>query len=257
MSTSNPQAAKRRRQRLPRWLRTLLAPLILAGTLGISFGLGVWGTLRVMVRVPEITMPDLSGIDLPEAEKRLAGLGLLAEVSARRHDQDRPAGRVLEQFPRAGARTKAGRPVRLSVSLGPAQSIVPDLLGGTLGRAQLALRAAGLKVERQAAVYHAHLSVGRVVAQHPSPSYAGFPGEGVTLLLSQGPPPRAFVMPDLSGRAAAAALADFRDCGFRELTTEGEGDAAGAVVVGQSPQPGSPVTTQDRVVLRLRGRGGR
>lgn len=259
MNETVPSPKTRRLRSLPRWLRRLLIVGVSMVTLGLTFALGVWGTLRINVRVPEITMPDVSGLDLLDAEQRLQALGLIPEVSARRNDPNRPADRVLEQFPRAGARTKEGRPVRLVVSLGPQQSIVPDLTGGSLGRAQLALRSAGLKVERQAAVYHPGISVGRVVAQHPQPSSAGFPGDGVTLLLSEGPPPRAFVMPDLNGKSAGMALAEFRAAGFRDVATEGYSgtDTFGAVVVGQSPEPGSRVTSEDRVVFRLRGRGGR
>ncbi len=135
------------------WLRRVLLGALLAGSLAVVFGVAAWFTLRASVRfVAELTVPSVIGSDQEEAAARLRELGLHPQVSGRRADSVRPEGKVLDQFPAAGSRSKPGRPVRLVVSSGPENTAVPDLVGSSVGRAQLALRRAGLADLRPGAV---------------------------------------------------------------------------------------------------------
>ncbi|MDQ7088077.1 MAG: PASTA domain-containing protein [Acidobacteriota bacterium] len=201
VSRKGGKGARRGRRLL---VRLLLAGLLLATTGGV-LALSTWLTLSYSVRRPEVTLPELAGLDAVLAEQRLRSLGLVPEISGRRFDPQQPAGNVLDQFPPPGSRTKPGRPVRLIVSLGPERSEVPDLAGSSLRRAQLALRAAELRLENTASAYHPSIPLGRVIAQSPQAGSTGYPGDGVSLLVSAGPPPASVVMPSLTGWSVAAA----------------------------------------------------
>ena len=238
--------------------------LLLLATSGLVFALAFWGTLWFMVRSPDVTVPSVVDLDEQVAEAKLQSLGLAPRVASRRYDATRPEGKVLDQVPPPGVRTKPGREVRLVVSLGPERAVVPDLRGGSLRRAQVALAGAGLRVAATASVPHPTLRLGRVIAQDPAPGTVCFPGDGVSLLLSAGAPRKARVMPLLEGVTWARARRLLEGAGFRRVRYRGVDDRAprDAVVIAQDPRPGSRVDPGDRVDLLLEppppaGRGGR
>lgn len=225
--------------------------LVLLCTLGGAFGLGAWLTLRVAVRrSPEVTVPNLAGVDAERAAQALRAVGLAPEISGRRYDPKQAEGTVLTQMPPAGSSTRPGRPVRLIVSLGARRAAVPDLSGSSQARAQLALRGAGLAPAAVVAVPAGGVPAGRVIGQHPPGGTEAGPGDGVALLVGAGPPPRAFVMPDLAGWPIARAAGALERAGFRRVRTEG---TPGAPVGGQQPKAGFAVRADDPIVLTAGG----
>lgn len=221
---------------------------MLLGSSAVFFAAGTWMTLKFTVQVPEVKLPKLVGNDLIAAESQLRALGLVPQITGHRFDAELPAGRVLEQFPPRGARTKAGRPVRLVISQGAERALVPELKGSSLRRAQLALRAVGLRVEQSSSAPSSIVGLGRVMAQNPAPGSEGYPGDGVSLLLSAGPAERAFVMPTLVGWQERAAKKLMRKAGVRRLSSTHEVRGSERIVSHQ-PAPGSRVGPDDRVLL--------
>ncbi len=220
---------------------------VLAGTLALAFGFGTWLAVRVTVRSsPEVTVPDLVGKPADEATRALEGLGLAAEVIARRYDPRLDAGEVITQIPGAGSETRPGRPVRLVVSLGARRATVPDLSGANQARAEGVLRAAGLSPGPVAQAPDPGTARGRVLGQHPAPGTEAAPGDRVSLLVSAGADGPTYVMPDLSGRPAGAAAAALGRRGFRRVTVAGPGDAP---ISATQPRAGFPVAPGDAVTL--------
>ena len=160
---------------------------------------------------------------------------------------------MLEQSPRAGAETKPGRAVRVIVSSGPENTPVPDMIGSSLRRSQIALSKAGFRLETRAAVPHETVPVGRIIAQHPDPGRVGLPGEGASVLLSAGRASRGYVMPSLSGWTVEEAEAALERAGFKRVRTRGAGrssrDDARRIVVSQEPPAGHRVTLETPVAL--------
>ncbi len=246
------QGKGRRWARLRRVLvRRLLPAALLLASLGLFFSGAAWWTLRSAVRVPEVGIPDLSGLDAEVAAARLKRLGLPSEVAARRFDARQPEGDVIDHTPAAGARTKPGRVVRLVVSLGPERVAVPDLAGLTLRTAKLSLNAFKLRVRLTSEIYDARVPEGRVVAQNPAAGTVGYPGDSVSLLVSRGRRRPDYVMPSLIGRQAAAARRSLESAGIRRIRTRGAVESPLARVLRQVPQPGYRVSADERVILDL------
>ncbi len=237
--------------RLRTWLRRGVFGALFAGSLALVFGLAAWFTLRASVRfVSELTVPSVVGSDQAEAMARLRALGLHPQVTGRRADPARPAGKVLDQFPAAGSRSKPGRPVRLVLSSGPEKTTVPDLAGSSVSRAQLALRRAGMVLGTTSRAPHPREGAGRILAHHPPAGGDGSTGQAIAVLVSAGRTPRAFVMPDFVGRPAATAVRSLEGLGFRSIAIGGPGDLRpGAVVAEQRPPVGSRVTATTRITL--------
>lgn len=239
-------------RRLPRAARFLVVLAVCGFTLTMSFALGAYVTLRATITSPEIVVPKVIDMDGHEAREALAAVGLRFEVAGSRHDPNAPAGKVLEQIPEAGSRTKQGRQVRIVQSLGPPEATIPDLTGMTLRTAQLALRSGKLKLRETAAVPHRTTALGRVVGQDPPPGAAGYPGDGVSVVVSAGAGPRAYVMPNLRGIRLAEVSRLMERGGFtrvRERTLSGGATSPSFVVVDQDPAPGRRVTTEDGIML--------
>lgn len=240
------------------WVGATVACLMLS--LGLAFGVSAYLTLRWSVSSPEVAVPDLRNQPLANVKLQLESRGLVFEVTARRFDADQPEGDVVEQFPDPGARIKPGQRVRVVVSRGPEKAMVPALAGSSLRRATLALHAAKLERGLTAAVHHDTVELGRVVAQTVPPGAGIFPGDDVSLLVSAGPRPEAWVMPDLRGRPLAVAREVFERLGMRRVRLSPPDAPAHALVEGQYPTAGSRVTAEDRVQilvedLRARDRG--
>ncbi len=234
-----------------RWLRRAVLAALVAGSLALTFGVAAWLTLRASVRfVSEITVPAVVGADRDDAAARLRALGLLPQVTGQRTDAARPAGKVLDQFPAAGSRSKPGRPVRLVISTGPEATTVPELCGSSVSRAQLALRRAGMSLGTTSNAPHPRQAAGRILAQHPAAGSVGSSGQAIAVLVSAGPRPRAMVMPDFIGRSASAALDALEGLGFRSVAIGGPGDIRpGAIVQNQQPAVGSRITATTRITL--------
>jgi serine/threonine-protein kinase len=218
------------------WLR-----LILLG--GLSFALAFGLVLRLSVKGGTVKMPDLKGLTRQAAEVKLHNMGLELQVREERYS-DAPYGAVLEQSLEAGAVLKRGRTIAVVVSIGNKVLAVPSVVDVPSSRqARLLLEQNGLTVGRMALVYSPE-EADTVLAQSPEGGSQALRGEGVSLLVSQGPRPVQRLMPDLLGRSLdeARALSGRIGLVLRRVTTAAPLAAAGLSGTGQpaiAPLPGS------------------
>ncbi len=212
--------------------------------------------LRLFVSAgPRRIVPNVVERLLPEAERLISAVDLRVGV-IREVESDVPAGRVIEQKPRAGTDIAANRveAVDLLVSRGrpaPVMIEVPNVVGRDEPAAREQITAAGLAVG-SVAREHTPERAGIVVEQKPRAG-ARFPrGEPVSvdLLVSLGPPPPpvARAMPDLIGAPLEAvperlAPLELSLAGVRSrASTESKG-----TVVAQQPAAGTAIKPGSRV----------
>ena len=142
--------------------------------------LGDGAAVRVVVSVgkPKVDVPNVAGLDYPEARARLvaAHLGATARLV---FDDVMPEGRVVRTEPMAGARAVYGSTVTVQVSKGPDLVTVPDVVGLSKKKAEARLRAAGLRWQYEL------LGIGKEVRdQSPRPGERVKRGTAVRLLLN-------------------------------------------------------------------------
>ena len=102
---------------------------------------------RVTRHGTEISVPNISNKPLPEALEALADAGLVVGDSTTHPGTELQQGLVRSQNPRAGAKTKPGRRVHLTIYRGfPEPIAVPDIILASLRDARSDLRRAGLIV---------------------------------------------------------------------------------------------------------------
>jgi serine/threonine-protein kinase len=203
-------------------------------------------------RGAETEVPDLRGQPATQAERLLAASELRVGDLVRSHDEEVEAGGVLRQSPPAGMRVKRGRAIDLMVSLGPESRSVPALEGESMSHARFLLQREQLAVGRVRAVQSPEVARDCVVASSP-PAETRLGGRSVVdLLVSSGPPPPRYCMPDLTGAEADAAEAQLTRAGFKvELSRPGRGAGPAGTVQGQSPAAGRPITPGDEIELAV------
>jgi serine/threonine-protein kinase len=216
-------------------------------------GLSFCVALRAQRRSNIVELPDWTGKSKDDAEAQARGLGLNFEVAEERHDAGVAVSRVLSQEPAAGTTVRRGRTIRVIVSLGGETLHVPSLVGQPGRQADLALRRQGLQPGWDARLHDPDVPEGVVIAQSPPGDALTVPGEHVHLLVSEGPRPPRWVMPDLSGRPLREVQDWITLCGFRtgpvrRMPAEGKDPGT---VVGQLPPAGWPIGRRDVVELTV------
>lgn len=162
-------------------------------------------TLRIAIHGHEVTVPDLAGNTIPEASTSALHSGVDLYIENKFYSTTVPAGRVLSQAPSAGSRVRHGWQVRVTVSLGPQEVSIPDVVGQPVRAASMSVRRDQLDLGTLAHV-DAPGDPDMVLAQTPPPN-AGVDQPRVSLLLSSNAATAAsaFVMPSFVGMSFPAA----------------------------------------------------
>jgi len=197
----------------------------------------------------EVRVPEVTGFSEREAERVLAQEDLKLSKISEQWSPDVPRGFITAQDPPAGGVVKRGRRISVIVSLGAQGTSVPILEGVGERQAEILLEGAGLKLGRSARAYSEQVSKDQILASDPPGETVVEQETAVDLLVSLGPPPRSFVLPDLSGREAATAARDLRDAGFSVSLREGGSRQKSGLVAGQDPPSGARVAPRDSIVL--------
>ncbi len=148
---------------------------------------------------PEVTVPNLVGLDPEAAIERARQAGLDAEVAGRRYDDAVPPGKVCLTEPPAGRGVRKGRVIALYVSRGPINCRVPNVVGQRLEDARAKLQAKGLRVGEVSYVRSDYIK-GLVVSTTPRPGSRVASGTSVDLQVSGGPNFGRVKLPDGSVR---------------------------------------------------------
>ena len=219
---------------------------------GTVFVFSFFMAMRMSMQSTEVTVPDLTGMTFEAASREVADEDLVLQVVDQRNDPNVPSERILQQSPPADVSVRRGRKIKLVMSLGGKVLDVPDWSGQAARAVEIELRQRGFSAGDEVRVPSSQ-SDGTVIAQVPPPQTPAIPSSRVHRLVSSGPLPQQWVMPDLSGwsRVEAEAWIDakgFRRGAVRRVSMIGRESER---VVGQLPLPGYPVRRNDIVDLTI------
>ncbi|NLL44158.1 MAG: Stk1 family PASTA domain-containing Ser/Thr kinase [Mollicutes bacterium] len=125
---------------------------ILIILVSIFIGLVALGCLAIIIypkltEKPEITIPDVSGLTVVEAEKQLEKLGFVVSNDVEeKHNSDIEEGKVIGTKPQVGRSVKKGTTVTLIVSLGSRGITLEDYVGKNYYEVKATLEAVGINV---------------------------------------------------------------------------------------------------------------
>lgn len=228
-------------------LLTTLAVVIILGALTAFI------VIRLTVAREGVVVPDLLGKDLVAALEQSNKQGLSLKVADRAFSTSTPSNHIISQDPRPGSWLRPDAIIRVVVSKGLGELAIPAVHGVPWRDAKYTLERYGLRVEDIFRVHSDRVTRDTVIAQSPPAASKIAKGGTVNLLVSDGPWPVSYVMPDLRGQPQYVANEIAASIGLRVERVryvDRPEVRAGSVVV-QQPAPGQRVMGGQGVELAL------
>lgn len=217
--------------------------------LGIAAVVG-FEAVRMYVQTPTVTVPNVSGMRVPEALALLSKSQLALFEERVEPNSMSPPGEILSQRPAAGVATKSASVVRVTIAGGRASFVVPNVVGETREIAINRIAGAGFQVGNVTTLESDSVAQDSVISQTPEGGRGFETAERVDLLVSAGPRGSSLLMPDLTGRTLEEAQAALRRLGIGTVFIQPEG-AAGGRVVEQTPLVGKQIRRTEEITLRV------
>ncbi len=128
-------------------------------------------------------VPDVRGLNSAQAQQKLKNEDLVVTFVQAPSDTV-PEDHVVSQDPAPSSLVKAKTNVRLVISAGPQQILVPDVVGLSSNEAKKAIEEAGLKVGTISEVYMPGMVDGTVVSQQPKAVSGAIAGDEIDLVVA-------------------------------------------------------------------------
>jgi len=243
-----------------RFFQTLLLALILLSVALVS----ALTAMRLAIHGREVTVPKLVGMTPLEAERAAVPSGLQVIVERQFYSADVPEGRIVSQVPASGVKVRRGWAVRVAQSLGPQRVAIPEVAGESERVAELNIRRRGLDLGSIAQLQLPDSPADQVVSQSPPPNASGVSVPKINLLVSNGPKPAEYVMPNFVGQPLGSVTLALQDAGIKvgkvstaPLTEPGVPEVsqpqvnAASMIISQSPAPGQKIVAGSMVSFEV------
>ena len=199
-----------------------------------------------------VTIPDLTGKTVSEAEKLLSAQGLTGKSGDSVYSSTITAGQVVSQDPAAGQRVAPGTVITYTLSLGTEIITIPDVTGDSQSTATKTLESAGFVVSASED-YSSTVDSGYVISQNPTGSAAK--GTTVKIVVSKGAEPvKTVSVPDLSGMTQNEANSALKSSNLSlgdVSTTSTTKESLDGTVASQNPASGKTVDINSSVDIVL------
>jgi serine/threonine-protein kinase len=163
--------------------RTLLA------VVGIFAALAAVMAWMVLVRPADVTLPNLVGKTIQQAEQMAAADGVQLTIRAEHYNEEYEAGAIYLMNPSAGRVIKKGKTVDVWVSKGSKFAKVPNVVKLPLEDAKQRIANVGLNIGEISQEYDGEIPAGDVIEQTPPAGTEQERDVPVNLVYSLGPEP--------------------------------------------------------------------
>jgi beta-lactam-binding protein with PASTA domain/serine/threonine protein kinase len=212
------------------WTIVIVILATLAASAGWFFGMGPGAPG---------TVPDVKNKTVAEAQQLLRTAGFQSEPQDV-FDDDILAGLAVGTEPESGAEVRKFQPITLFVSKGAQLFPLPDLTGGSLAEAKIALNAAEMALGNVTEAFDEKVPAGVVLSQDPAKGTEVRHGTPVSMVVSKGPQP--IPVPDVRGLGQDAAVKALQDAGLTAVIapeTVNDKTVPKGAVVSQLPANGT------------------
>ena len=207
-------------------------------------------TIRVSSGAAPLRVPDVVGQDEAAARATLERAGFTNVTVTNRPDDEAPAGRVLEQTPKADDEAAKDAPVTLIVSAGREKVAVPDVRGRDLADAANLLGQRGFQTTTRNQPSDT-VAEGQVITTDPAANAQADRNSLVTIIVSSGP--ETATVPDVEGQTRDEAVAQLQAAGFGvdERTDQVQNDNDVGRVINQDPGPNATASKGSTVTITV------
>ncbi|MBC3985825.1 Stk1 family PASTA domain-containing Ser/Thr kinase [Streptomyces sp. AC536] len=202
-------------------------------------------TLTVSRGTEMAEVPNVAGMSLEDAKKKIEGAGLSLGKVTKRFSEETPRGDVLGSEPAAGTERRPDSAVAVTVSKG-APIDLPDVVGDALDDAESELRDAGLDVRIAEPVFSDE-DKDTVALQNPPEGSRVAEGDTITLTPSKGK--EMIEVPHVEGNHLDDAKRKLEDAGFKVGVNR---FFFGDTVFDQSVDGGDEAPKGSKITLRVR-----
>ncbi|MGA1362937.1 MAG: Stk1 family PASTA domain-containing Ser/Thr kinase [Ilumatobacteraceae bacterium] len=210
-------------------------------------------TLTYNPSKPPVAVPAIQGLTFKEATDILTPLGLTLQVVETRTDPTLGFGQIITQDPQATQQVPSGSTVKVVISGGAGQVIVPNVAGQTSSAAQTLLQGAPYKfvvtIENEAS---ATVPKGSVTRTDPLFGMPADSGSAVKVFVSSGP--EQVAVPSVEGKSLADADAALKAVGLASdirYVTVPAGDPNDGKVISQGTAADTKVDPGAKIVLTV------
>ncbi|MFN8006831.1 MAG: PASTA domain-containing protein [Terriglobia bacterium] len=209
--------------------------------------------MRLAIRGNEVLVPPLVGKTVEEGAHLLSSASLHLKVEGRRFDDKVPRDRILLQTPPQSSQLKRDQTVRVVLSLGEKRLPVPSLEGETIRTGQILLLKRGFTLATLSAIDSATQDKDVIIAQNPPPEGQFAKSLLMSVLVSNGPRPKTFLMPDLFGMEFETVSKKIGESGLKlgDVSTQSLPQIPKGTVLRQSPAAGSRLAEGDTISLEI------
>ena len=163
-------------------------------------GASAYLTLTYIIKSEDtVIVPDLVGKDVVSALELLTDLQLNTKVSGSEYSHQFPKNHVTFQEPEAGSEIKNDRDVRIMISKGTRNILMPNLVALSEQQARMIMEENGISRGHLSQTFNQNIAKDQIMAQVPAPGVMITRGASVDILVSMGDRAAELKMPDLSG----------------------------------------------------------
>jgi len=216
----------------------------------LLFILSIGGTITYsrLTNPKEVLLPSLVGININEAKKIAEDNGIVLEISSEEYNSEYAEGYIISQDPKYSDNynIKKGSTIKVIVSKGIEQAVVPKLVGMKQEEAIKALEEAKLKyqiIEEESK----KIEAGYIISQETEENTQVFAGDTVVIHVSTGI--KKVSVPSVIGKSEEEAKKTLTDLGLKVTTVTDEDSSKdnGSVLkqsvdVGKEVEEGTTIT---------------
>jgi serine/threonine-protein kinase len=209
MPKSTPKSAPQKNK-----MNMTLAILAALALAVIVFGVFAFSKFQDIFDVNEVNVPGVVGLSTEEAVRTLKEAGLNSDVSEQRVHNEIEAGFIISQSHEEGDKVKEGFTIKLVVSSGGIQSIIPNVKQQTLTEARVMIENDGFVVGEVTYAFN-DLPEDMIINQTPKAGIKMPQGTVVDLVVSQGLETDNLIVPSLETKTIREAESTLNSIGLK------------------------------------------
>lgn len=251
-ASSKQKHSEKKQNKLSKFISEHKGISICLGLL-LLFIISISGTVLIsrLTNPKEVQMPNVVGINKDEAETMLKENGLILEVTGEEYSGEYAAGYIISQDPKfiENYNIKSGQTIKVVVSKGIEEAIVPNVVGKTREEAEKLLTDSKLKVE-VVEEENKKVEAGYVVSQETAENTKVFAGDTVVIHVSTGIKKSA--VPSVLGKSEEEAKNTLTGLGLKvNVVYDEDSSKENGVVLKQSIDVGKEVEEETEITITV------
>ena len=217
-------------------------------------GASAYLTLTFIIKSEDtVIVPNLVGKHVVTALEQLTDLQLNTKVNGSEYSPQFPKNHITYQEPEPGSEIKKDRDIRIIISKGTKTLLMPNLNALSERQARMIMEENGISLGHLSHTYFETVEKDHIIDQVPPAGTVIPRGTSANLLVSMGPRPAAYKMPELAGLSLdkAVLMIEKANLAVGEIQSQFDQQKPRNVIIHQEPPAGYRTRENSAVNLVL------